>query len=356
VEKKQTGPDFANVALSDDETTVIILDQTGLPGEVEYLFLTKPEQMHDALRTLKVRGAPAIGIFAAACMVAVARRLPDDGRTRFLGALGAFADYLASARPTAVNLSWALTRMRRAAANCPEISVKLICDELGREYKRIKSEDEKACLAIAKHGLSLLRDGGILTHCNAGALAASRYGTALGPVLLGQEQGRRFHVFVDETRPLLQGARLSAWELMRAGVKTTLICDSMAACVMKQGLVGACLVGFDRVARNGDTANKIGTLGLAVLAHHYNIPFYVLGPVSSIDFECPDGDGIVVEQRDPREITSQNFVRPVAPEGAECFNPAFDVTDAKLITAIITEAGICRPPYEKSLAALVKQC
>ena len=210
------------------------------------------------------------------------------------------------------------------------------------------------CRQIAEYGLSLLKPGdGILTHCNAGPLATSRYGTALGPILLAQERGIPLKVFADETRPLLQGARLTAWELQQAGVDGTLICDNMASMVMKQGWIQACFVGCDRVAANGDTANKIGTSGVAVLAKHYHIPFYVLGPTSSIDWSCPDGDHIPIEERDGEEIRSLWYREPMAPAGFPCYNPAFDVTDHTLISGIVTERGICRPPFSESLGRLL---
>ena len=212
------------------------------------------------------------------------------------------------------------------------------------------------CRAISEHGLSLLHEGdGVLTHCNAGPIATSRYGTAIGPLLLGRERGMQFRAFCDETRPLLQGARLTSWELSRAGIDTTLICDNMASIVMKNGWVPFCFVGCDRVAMNGDAANKIGTSGVAILAKHYGIPFYVLGPTSTIDPNCPDGDHIPVELRDPEEIRSKWYAQPMAPAGVKCYNPAFDVTDHTLITGIITEKGICRPPYTESLAALFRK-
>ena len=209
------------------------------------------------------------------------------------------------------------------------------------------------CAAISEYGLTLLREGdGILTHCNAGPLATSRYGTALGPILLGQERGINLRVFADETRPLLQGARLTAYELKASGVDVTLICDNMASVVMKNGWINACLVGCDRIARNGDTANKIGTSGVAILARHYGIPFYVLGPTSTIDMACENGANIEIELRDPAEIRSKFYQKPMAPDGVKCFNPAFDVTDHGLITAIITERGILYPPYDRSIASL----
>lgn len=231
--------------------------------------------------------------------------------------------------------------------------VREILELLGRECQAIHEEDIAMCKAISRYGLSLLKDGdGILTHCNAGPLATSRYGTALGPLILGKELGMNFHVYADETRPLLQGARLTSYELNKAGIDVTLICDNMASMVMKNGWVQACFVGCDRVAANGDTANKIGTSGVAILAKYYGIPFYVLGPTSTIDLSCKTGADIKIEERSPDEIKKMFYKEPMAPEEVKCFNPAFDVTDHTLIAGIVTEKGICRAPYEESLAAL----
>ena len=228
-----------------------------------------------------------------------------------------------------------------------------ILELLGRECRAIHEEDIAMCKAISRYGLSLLKDGdGILTHCNAGPLATSRYGTSLGPLILGKELGMNFHVYADETRPLLQGARLTSYELNKAGIDVTLICDNMASMVMKNGWVQACFVGCDRVAANGDTANKIGTSGVAILAKYYGIPFYVLGPTSTIDLSCKTGADIKIEERSPDEIKKMFYKEPMAPEEVKCFNPAFDVTDHTLIAGIVTEKGICRAPYEESLAAL----
>lgn len=233
--------------------------------------------------------------------------------------------------------------------------VREILELLGRECRAIHEEDIAMCKAISRYGLSLLKDGdGILTHCNAGPLATSRYGTALGPLILGKELGMNFHVYADETRPLLQGARLTSYELNKAGIDVTLICDNMASMVMKNGWVQACFVGCDRVAANGDTANKIGTSGVAILAKYYGIPFYVLGPTSTIDLSCKTGADIKIEERSPDEIKKMFYKEPMAPEEVKCFNPAFDVTDHTLIAGIVTEKGICRAPYEESLAALFK--
>ena len=337
-----------HVRLSADERSLIILDQTRLPNAQVYLTLETREQCYEAIKELRVRGAPAIGIFAGFAMYVLSLRYP---REDFLQRFREDAAYLNSSRPTAVNLSWALKRMCTAAEESGgDLGV------LRRECQAILEEDIAMCRAISEHGLSLLHEGdGVLTHCNAGPIATSRYGTAIGPLLLGRERGMQFRAFCDETRPLLQGARLTSWELSRAGIDTTLICDNMASIVMRQGWVQCCFVGCDRVAMNGDAANKIGTSGVAILAKHYGIPFYVLGPTSTIDPACPDGDHIPVELRDPEEIRSKWYAEPMAPAGVKCYNPAFDVTDHSLITGIITEKGICRPPYTESLAALFRK-
>jgi len=273
-------------------------------------------------------------------------------------------EYLKSSRPTAVNLAWAVDRVlmaarvevqkvRMAGDIRANVGYSRLAEVIREEAVAIHNEDIEMCRAISEYGLSLVKDGdGILTHCNAGPLATSRYGTALGPILLGKERGFEFKVFADETRPLLQGARLTSYELQQAGVDVTLICDNMASMVMKNGWVQACFVGCDRVAANGDTANKIGTSGVAILAKHYGIPFYVLGPTSTIDMDCPTGNEIPIELRDPDEIKNKFYEKSMALEEVKCYNPAFDVTDNELITAIITEKGICRPPFTESLAAV----
>ncbi len=341
-----------NVRLGEDETSVIILDQTQLPNRTVYLTLRTRQEMYDAIRLLRVRGAPAIGICAAYCLYALARQWNHrDGP--FFQVLHENKVFLNASRPTAVNLSWALERMEKLAISRSDRPIREVLALMGQECRRIHAEDIEMCKAISEYGLSLLKDGdGILTHCNAGPLATSRYGTALGPILLGREKGMDFHVYADETRPLLQGARLTAWELQKAGVDVTLICDNMASIVMRNGWVQACFVGCDRVAANGDVANKIGTSGVAILAKHYGIPFYVLGPTSTIDLRCPDGDHIPIELRDSAELREMWYSEPMAPKGVDCYNPAFDVTDHDLISGIVTEKGVCRAPYTESLAAL----
>ncbi len=311
--------------------------------------------MFDAIRLLKVRGAPAIGICAAYCLYRLALDIKDNGEV-FLKAFNAAGAYLKSSRPTAVNLGWAVGVMEETAAAFAGGPRPALLEALYAKAVEIHEDDIAKCTAISEYGLSLLKeDDGVLTHCNAGPLATSRYGTALGPLLMAAERGVRLRVFSDETRPLLQGARLTSYELFRAGVDVTLICDNMASVVMKNGWVQACFVGCDRVAANGDTANKIGTSGVAILAKHYGIPFYVLGPTSTIDMACPDGAHIPIELRSGEEIKTMWYEKPMALPGVKCYNPAFDVTDHELIAGIITEKGICRPPYTQTLAALFQK-
>lgn len=308
---------------------LFVLDQTKLPNEEIYFTPKTKEDYYYAIKTLQVRGAPAIGIFAGYAMALI------DGNKEELKA------YLDSCRPTAVNLSYATSRMLKAYKGG-----KNLLDEA----TAIHNEDIEMCRKISEYGLSLLHDGdGVLTHCNAGELATSKYGTGLGPLILGAEKGYNLHAYVDETRPLLQGARLTSYELEKAGIDTTLICDNMASLVMKQGKINAVLVGTDRIAANGDIANKIGTSGVAILAKYYGIPFYVLGPYSTIDYKCKTGDDIVIEEREQSEIKEMWYKKPMALPETKCYNPAFDVTDNSLITAIITDRGILRAPYKESL-------
>ena len=342
-----------NVRLSDDGRAVRILDQSLLPNETIYLELQTPEELYEAIATLRVRGAPAIGIFAGYALYVLALQTTTTSYADFLAECQKNRDYLNSSRPTAVNLRHMLDRVLAVVQSMPCADISAIQDAMGQMAKAIHEEDIAMCTAISEYGLSLVKAGdGILTHCNAGPLATSRYGTGLGPLFLAQERGIPLHAFCDETRPLLQGARLTAYELQRAGIDCPLICDNMASLVMKQGKINACFVGCDRVARNGDTANKIGTSGVAILAKHYGIPFYVLGPSSTIDFTCPDGDHIPIELRDGAEIKEKFFSKPSSLPEVKCYNPAFDVTDHELITAIVTEKGICYPPFAESFAKL----
>ena len=342
-----------SVRLSDDGKSVVIIDQTQLPNRTEYLTLSTAQDIWEAIYHLKVRGAPAIGICAGYGIYCLALQIRAEDYDGFLRGFRKYKEYLDSSRPTAVNLSWALNRMERVVTENRGKEIQEILELLKAECLKIHQEDIEMCRAISGYGLSLLKDGnGVLTHCNAGPLATSRYGTGQGPLFLGKERGMEFHVYADETRPLLQGARLTAYELQKAGIDVTLICDNMAGIVMKNGWIQACMVGCDRVAANGDTANKIGTSGVAVLAKYYGIPFYVLGPTSTIDMNCRSGEDIHIELRDPEEIKEKFFSEPVALKEVKCYNPSFDVTDHSLITAIVTEKGICYPPYTESLAKL----
>ncbi|MCH4207490.1 MAG: S-methyl-5-thioribose-1-phosphate isomerase [Solobacterium sp.] len=342
-----------NIKLSEDEKSVIILDQTQLPNRQVHLTLSNPKGMWDAIKLLQIRGAPAIGIFAAYSMYVLAQQYQDLPYEEFVKQFHEQKEYLNSSRPTAVNLSWALNRVENLVLSEKEKPVSEIVKDLGAEAKKIHKEDIEMCTKISEYGLTLIHDGdGILTHCNAGPLATSRYGTATGPIFLGRERGMNFHVFSDETRPLLQGARLTSYELQNAGVDVTLICDNMASIVMKQGWVNAVFVGCDRVAANGDFANKIGTSGVAILAKHYGIPFYTLGPSSTIDFNTPTGDDIKIELRDPDEIKTMWYKEPMALKEVKCYNPSFDVTDHSLVTGIVTERGIVYPPFKENLKKL----
>ena len=348
----QTLSDLKTVRFNEQADGVIILDQTLLPGKEAYLTLTTAEEIWDAIYKLKVRGAPAIGIAAAYGIYVCARRIDtaeksvfvDEFRKRLLvltERLTRWEIIELMKDGTSASVVAALNRMERVLVAHPTLSVPEWKELLYKEAIAIREEDAAACRQIGENCLELLRPGmGILTHCNAGHLAVSEYGTALAPIYLGQERGYGFKVFADETRPLLQGARLTAYELSRAGVDVTLICDNMASIVMRKGWVQAVVVGCDRVAANGDVANKIGTSGVAILARHYKIPFYVLGPTSTIDSSCPDGDSIVIEERNPDEVTEMWYSRRMAPKDVKVYNPAFDITPHELITAIITEKGI----------------
>lgn len=349
--------EYETVDLDEESGSVVILDQTILPGKAEMIKLHTAKEIWDAIYLLKVRGAPAIGVAAAFGIYVLARQiaLKETEFEPFYKELKEQKEYLDSARPTAVNLSWALNRMDRVCrqAHAEGKDVAQIVEILGREAREIKEEDIRVCKAIGENGLGLLKPGdGILTHCNAGQLATCRYGTATAPIYLGQERGYNFHVFADETRPLLQGARLTAYELYSSGIEVTLICDNMSAMVMKNGWVNAVFVGCDRVAANGDVANKIGTSVVATVAKRYGVPFYVCAPTSTIDLNTPTGNEIKIEERPAKEVTEMWYKEPMAPEGIKVFNPAFDVTDHELVTAIITERGIARAPYKESLAAL----
>ena len=338
------------VSLNQEGNAVEILDQTLLPNQVRILQLKTAQEIWDAIYLLKVRGAPAIGVTAALGIYILAKNLQTEDYSIFLQEFTKYKEYLESSRPTAVNLSWALNRMEAVCKKEENSTTEEIKERLKREALAIQEEDIKVCRKIGEYGLELLQPGnGILTHCNAGYLAACEYGTATAPIYLGQEKGYGFRVFADETRPLLQGARLTAYELASDGVDVTLICDNMSAMVMKKGWVDAVLVGCDRVAANGDTANKIGTSVVAMVAKHYNIPFYVCAPTATIDRSISTGEMIPIEERPSHEVTEMWYKERMAPQGIQVYNPAFDITDHQLITAIITEYGIARPPFTQSL-------
>lgn len=338
-----------------------LLDQTKLPVEQTYLETDDLATIVDAIRRLVVRGAPAIGCAAALGLAAVAQHSRDADAPQFVEHVNTAADAMRSSRPTAVNLAWALDRCVRIVeqtAQCtPPPSVEILKQRLLDEATAILAEDKLLCRNIGNSGLTLFEGRanlGILTHCNAGALATGGIGTALAPVYAAHEQGLAPLVFADETRPLLQGARLTAWELMQAGVDVTLICDNTAAQVMREGRIDLAIVGADRIAANGDAANKIGTYGIAVLAHHHGIPFYVAAPYSTVDLKLESGSHIPIEQRDGSEVT-HGFGRQTAPHHCTVYSPAFDVTPHDLISGFVTEHGVLRPPYPEALAALVRE-
>jgi methylthioribose-1-phosphate isomerase len=349
--QRDSVPPIETVAWRDD--AVRIIDQRRLPAELIYLDCRTVEELFTAIRELAVRGAPAIGVAAAyGVCLGVQGALGGDEAT-FFRRLEETADRLATSRPTAVNLFWALERMKQAALRLRGRPTGEIAAAVLAEARAIHEEDRQMCRAIGRHGAALLRDGqGVLTHCNAGGLATSEYGTALAVFFAAAEAGKTLHVYADETRPLLQGARLTAWELQQRGIDVTLICDSMAAQVMREGRVQTVVTGADRIAANGDTANKIGTYGVAVLAAAHKIPFYVAAPSSTFDLSIQSGAEIPIEERDPREVT-HGFGRQTAPEGVAVYNPAFDVTPAELIAAIICERGVIRPVSRETIAAML---
>lgn len=347
--------DFRTVSLNKAGTAVCIIDQTRLPNEVVWRDLTTIEEVWLAIKTLAVRGAPAIGVAAAGGLAVAANQIQAADFAEFYQKFCRLKAYLATSRPTAVNLTWALERMKRVVLDCKQYDLLTIKARLIAEANAICDEDEACCRAIGENGLPLIEGcRAVLTHCNAGRLAAVRYGTALAPIYLANEKGCAPKVYADETRPLLQGARLTAWELQQAGIEVELLCDNMAATLLSRRAVDAIIVGADRIAANGDTANKIGTYNLALLARCFHIPFYVAAPCSTIDIACASGRDIVIEQRDPDEVTAQWYARRMAPDGVAVFNPAFDVTPAELITAVITERGVLRPPFGESIAAMLK--
>jgi len=349
-----TGPGIVPVEWRGD--AVAILDQRLLPHREEVLECRTVGEVAEAIRSLAVRGAPIIGV-AAAYGMALAAAVSTQGRPRrLLAELEEAARTLKAARPTAVNLGWAVDRMMRVATGqCCSVgsTVQRVHEAMVAEALAIEAEDREACAAMGAHGLALVPEGAnVLTHCNTGMLCTAGIGTALGVIVTAHRAGRRVHVWVDETRPVLQGARLTAWELGRLGIPRTLIVDGAAGSLMARGLVDLVIVGADRIAANGDVANKIGTYGLAVLARHHGVPFYVAAPTSTVDPSTPTGAGIPIEERDPAEVLAPLGV-PVADPGTPAANPAFDVTPAELITAIVTEAGVVRPPYRETLPKLL---
>lgn len=366
-ENRKSILDYETVELLDEQDAVQIIDQTKLPGRTELIQLKTAQEMWDAIYLLQVRGAPAIGVCAAMSIyiltkaVQVPEDVPQKHDENFALLKAEFEKqkaYLDSSRPTAVNLSWALKRMESVFLACgeqKEMTMAQIKERLRKEAEEIKREDIDVCRRIGENGLALVKPGdGILTHCNAGQLAACKYGTATAPIYLGQERGYDFHVYADETRPLLQGARLTAYELYSAGVDVTLQCDNMSGSLMREGKVQAVFVGCDRVAANGDTANKIGTSMVAIAAKRYGVPFYVCAPTSTIDMSLTDGSQIVIEQRKPEEVTEMWYQERMAPEGVKVYNPAFDVTDNDLIAGIVTEFGVARAPYTESLQEIFR--
>jgi methylthioribose-1-phosphate isomerase len=329
---------------------VRFLDQTKLPTEEVYVTCKTHEQVADVIRNMVVRGAPAIGVAAAMGIALAAKNSKADTVADLKRDFDQACDLIGKTRPTAVNLFWAIRRMQHKLERARIQPVNQIRQTLIEEAKRMHAEDIAANQAMGRHGATLMpSSGGVLTHCNAGALATAGYGTALGVIRAAVEQGKKIHVYADETRPFLQGSRLTAWELMKDGIPTTVISDNMAGAMMKQGKIGAIVVGADRIAANGDVANKIGTYTVAVLAKEHNIPFYVAAPFSTIDLETPDGSKIPIEQRNSHEV-SHIAGKQMVPDGVAIENPAFDVTPAKYVTAIITERGIAKAPYEESLA------
>lgn len=350
--------EFDTVALDEKQDAIIIIDQTKLPGKTELIALYTEQEIWEAIQKLKVRGAPAIGVTAAMGIYLLSNRIPTEDFKVFYQEFCRLKTYLDSARPTAVNLSWALNRMERVCLQAGEKegrTVKEVKQRLYQEALCIREEDIQVCYKLGEYGLTLVKPGdGILTHCNAGKLAAVKYGTATAPIYLGQEKGYNFKVFADETRPLLQGARLTAYELQEAGIDVTLICDNMSAMVMAKGWVQAVFVGCDRVAVNGDTANKIGTSAVAVIANYYKIPVYIFAPTATIDKNAFTGQDICIEERLAEEVTEMWYQERMAPKEVKVFNPAFDITDHSLITGIVTEYGIAYPPYTESLKKIME--
>lgn len=341
--------------ISWDKNAVRIIDQTRLPLEKKFISIKTTKDMREAIKSLKIRGAPAIGIAAAFGIYLGIKEFKGDDKKQFGRRLDEVCSYIEGSRPTAVNLFWAVQRIERLVSYHEKLSPSELKQLILQEAILMIDEDNRVCRAIGENGVSLIKDGySLLTHCNAGGLATAMYGTALAPVFRAKELGLNIHVFVDETRPLLQGSRITAWELLEADIPATLITDNMAAFVMYQKKINMILVGADRIAANGDTANKIGTLGVAILAKEFSIPFYIAAPLSTIDIKTPSGDKIPIEQRDPMEII-KGFGTQTAPSRIQVYNPAFDVTPARLIKGIITEKGIIRPPYHENIQKIMKK-
>jgi methylthioribose-1-phosphate isomerase len=338
------------------DDVIVMVDQRKLPGQEVYVRCRTPQEVAKAIRTMVIRGAPAIGVAAAWGIALGVRRSTAKGTRQLAVEFQKICDMMAATRPTAVNLFWAIDRMKRVFGEGAQAgeSTEELANRLDREAQMIHDEDVASCRAMGAHGAQILADGSrVLTHCNAGALATAGYGSALGVIRAAVESGKKIAVFADETRPFLQGARLTAWELVREGINTTVITESMAGPLMRAGEIDAVIVGADRIAANGDTANKIGTYTVAVLAHEHRIPFYVAAPLSTIDLDTPEGDKIPIEERDQREVSHLGSAR-LTPEGAKIRNPAFDVTPHRYITGIVTERGILRPPFAESLATAVR--
>ena len=350
------------VKIPADRSCIDIIDQTLLPGTRRRISLRTREEIWDAIKKLQVRGAPAIGVSAAYGLALLASYIKEDDFEVFYPKLLKEKEYLASSRPTAVNLFWALNRMDQKAQECKSLPVERIKEQLWQEADAIREEDVQISRNIGEIGFGLMqelkkpgKELGILTHCNAGTLATAKYGTATAPMYMALEHGwapTDMHVYCDETRPLLQGARLTSFELYNSGIPTTVQCDNMASILLKSGKIDIIFVGCDRVAENGDAANKIGTGGLAILAHHYGIPMYVCAPSSTIDMATPTGEEIPIEMREPDEVTEMWYTERMAPEGVDVFNPAFDVADHRLLTGIITEKGLCKAPYAEAFRSL----
>jgi methylthioribose-1-phosphate isomerase len=331
-----------------------IVDQTKLPQSLEYIYIDNIKDLHFAIKKLQVRGAPALGVAGALGVYLGIKDLREESFSGFRQKLNSVSSYLAASRPTARNLSWGIERVRNVALKNKILSIEQIKKLILKEALNIIEEDKESCRKIGNYGAGLIRNNDrILTICNAGVLATIDYGTALGVIYRAKEEGRKFQVYASETRPLLQGSRLTAWELKKNGVDVTIICDNMAAVLMREGRIDRVIAGADRIALNGDVANKIGTYNLAILSKYHNIPFYIAAPVSTFDLLLREGDGIIIEERNPKEVTSLLLRKIIAPFGVKVFNPAFDLTEHSLITAIITDQGIIRPPYIKNIRKLL---